>query len=1299
MTADPHPHSPDSPASDAAETVDVGLNSVAERFLIVAIGASAGGLDAFTQLLRHLPPDTGMAFVLIQHLAPNRDSSLSEILTRTTQMPVHEVQDGMEVAPNCVYVIPPNTLMTIAGGVLKLEPRQRIKSKYMPIDGFFSSLATEQGSQAIAVVLSGSDEDGTLGLATVKAAGGITFAQTPQSSEFGIMPQRAITSGSVDFVLSPAEIAAELVKISHHPYLRFQPNAEPPATAGESLTGIFTLLRTAMGVDFTYYKQGTLRRRIMRRMVLHNLERLEDYVQFLQTNPAEVERLYQDVLIRVTSFFREPGSFEALKQSVFPSITDHKSLDTPVRIWVTACATGEEAYSIAISLLEFLDNHRSPLQIQIFATDISEAAIAQARTGIYPQPLLVDVSPERLRRWFVPVEGGYQIGKQVRELCVFARQDITRDPPFSQLDLISCRNVLIYLESVLQKKVIPIFHYALKPTGFLMLGSSESIGDAAGLFTVADKKHRIYARKPTLTSLNFSFSPRNAPRQPIVSESEEQETVWGDRDLEQAADQIVLSQYAPVGVVISAELEILQFRGQTSLYLEPTPGKASLNLLKMVRSSLALELRTAIHQASQQNAPVRQEGLRMQVGEQWHSVNLNVIPFSQSDSSPDITRGETKPNNKIRYFLVLFDNRPISALPTPATEPTPPKKSRKVRQTTAEQEITRLTQELTTTKAYLQSIIHAQEASNQDLKVANEEILSSNEELQSTNEELETAKEEIQATNEELSTTNEELRSRNLLLNQVNNELKNLLSSVNIPILMVSGDLRIRRFTPMAEQLFNLIPTDVGRPLSDIQPNIHAPQLVSLIATVIDTLNTYEQDVQDQTGHWYSLLIRPYKTTENQIDGAVIGLIDIDALKRNALLLEASRNYATAIVEAVREPLIVLNANFAVITANQAFYQTFQMLPTQTEQQAFFELGQGLWNHPQLRSQITRTLPDQTTLQDFELDQEIAGLGQRTLLLNACPITQEGMEPMILVAISDITVRRQAERLMADDYHQKLEQQVQELERLSLLKDDFLSTVSHELRSPMTTIRMAIQMLEVGLQNPNVSETLMSQLKQYVQILSQECRRETNLINDLLDLSQLDAGVDALELTTITLQTWIPSIVEPFVSTIQSHHQQLQLNISADLPPLITHLNYLERIVSELLQNACKYTPAEGVITLSASVEQAADTEIRRHGKLETQNSLPPIPSPSLLLQVSNSGLEIPATELTRIFEKFYRIPAHDPWKQGGTGLGLALVQRMVNRLQGTITAQSTEGQTHLIVLLPFNRAESKPSEIVVNPG
>jgi two-component system, chemotaxis family, CheB/CheR fusion protein len=860
----------------------IGLQSSAvEDFSIVGIGASAGGLEAFTQFLQALPVDTGMAFVLIQHLEPSHTSLLSEILTRTTTMAVHEVRNGMAIAPNCVYVIPPNTRMTLADRHLVLEPRQRTQGKHLPIDAFFTSLATECGHQAIAIVLSGSGDDGAIGIAAVKAAGGITFAQTPTSAEFPTMPQNAIATGQVDFVLPPVGIAAELRRISHDPELVrspvqessaivLVPNVDPPA----SLSQVFALLRNAMGVDFTHYKQGTLRRRITRRMALCHIDQIDAYVQYLHDHPIEVASLYHDILINVTSFFREPASFEALKIQVFPQLLLDQPGDGPIRIWIPGCATGEEAYSMAISLLEFLADQGIQTTIQIFATDISEVAIAEARLGIYPQSRLADVSPERLRRFFVPTDGGHQISKAVRELCVFACQDLTSDPPFSRLDLISCRNVLIYFEPLLQKKVMPIFHYALKPAGYLILGSSESIGEFADLFAIADKKMRIYSRKSSPTRLNFSFTSSQSAIAPLAPSGPLLTAAWSDRSLTQAADQIVLQRYAPVGVVISADLEIRQFRGQTSAYLEPAPGKASLNLLKMARPELALELRATIYQAAQQGIAVRHPGVPLVNGDACARVMLEVIPFGP-------------PQGHDRYFLVLFESTPSVA---PLLEPSP-----SAPPVVLTQEIDRLNLELAGTKAYLQSIIESHEASNQELKVANEEILSSNEELQSTNEELETAKEEIQATNEELSTINDELRSRNQQLNYVNSDLHNLLSSVNIPILMLSGDLRIRRFTPMAETLFNLIPTDVGRRFSDIQHKLDLPNLAALAIGVIDTLHTHEQEVQDTSGHWYSLRIRPYKTIDNQIDGAVINLIDIDVLKRHATLIEQSRDYATAI--------------------------------------------------------------------------------------------------------------------------------------------------------------------------------------------------------------------------------------------------------------------------------------------------------------------------------------------------------------------------------------------------------------------
>ncbi|HEY9606009.1 MAG TPA: chemotaxis protein CheB [Allocoleopsis sp.] len=544
---------------------------MSELFPVVGIGASAGGLEAFTQLLSHLPRDTGMAFVLIQHLDPKHKSLLREILTRATPMPVVEVSDGMAVEPNCVYVIPPNTKMVIQEGVLQLTPREKNRGVPMPVDAFFLSLAEARGNKAIAIVLSGGDSDGARGLEAVKGAGGITFAQCESSAKVSSMPNTAVATGQVDFILPPEEIAEELAKFSRHPYVAHPSQkkaVEPLSDSETALQAIFTLLRTATGVDFTLYKHTTLKRRIQRRMVLYKLESLEDYVTYLRSHSAEVQALYEDVLINVTSFFRDAGVFDTLKSKVFPAITKDKALGVPIRIWVAGCSTGEEAYSIAICLLEFLENQAIKPPIQIYATDISDLAIEKARTGFYKQSLVADVSPEQLQRFFVQVEGGYQISKSVRELCVFAKQNLCSDPPFSKLDLISCRNVLIYLTAALQKKILPIFHYGLKPTGFLMLGTSETTGEASDLFALVDKKHKIYSRKLTPARLTLDLVANNYPSE-IAKERDPRidNNTWNDLDLQKEADRIVLDQYAPVGIIINNDLEILHFRGQTSPYL------------------------------------------------------------------------------------------------------------------------------------------------------------------------------------------------------------------------------------------------------------------------------------------------------------------------------------------------------------------------------------------------------------------------------------------------------------------------------------------------------------------------------------------------------------------------------------------------------------------------------------------------------------------------------------------------------------------------------------------------------------
>lgn len=878
------PPTPETPAetSDTKQQDNLTKDTL---FPIVGIAASAGGLEAFTELLKHLPTDTGMAFVLIQHLAPNHKSLLTEILARTTEMPVSEVTDGMEVEPNQVYIIPPNTKMILSQGVLQLTPREKTYGKYLPADSFFVSLAADRGVQSIGVVLSGSDGDGSQGLIAIKDAGGVTFAQTEGSARFDSMPNTAVATGNVDFILPPQKIAEELANLSHSPFvgdpLTIEAIDRSPATE-DSIYHILALLQSATGVNFRDYKPTTINRRIQRRMLLYKLEQLGDYVQYLQENPAEVKALYEEILIHVTSFFRDPEAFQLLKEQVLPRIIENKSADSPIRIWVAGCATGEEVYSIAICLLEVLQDKAAHLPIQIFATDISESAIHKARLGIYQENLMVDVSPERVRRFFHPLEeGGYQINKLVREMCVFARHDLSSDPAFSSLDLISCRNVLIYLGGPLQTRLIPLFHYSLKSSGFLLLGSSESIGKHSELFTAIDIKYKVYTKKQTASRPIFSFGTGGSQPIALVNHPKQMNENQSDSfELQKKTDELILNHYAPVGVVINNKMEVLQFRGEVNLYLRFVPGIASLNLFNIVRESLLVELRTAIYQAQQTEITVRKERLYIEEGDRPRVVNLEVIPF----------KGLTPEES---YFLVLF----AEASPTIITlnginiEPVEggdiDGENVQLRE-----ELFTLKKQYTATQEYLQAVLQEQERINQDFRVANEEILSSNEELQSTNEELQTAKEEIQSTNEELQTTNDELRSRNLELQQVNNDLINLLGSINIPILMLTNDLRIRRFTPMAQKLFNFIAPDVGRALSDIRTNLNIPDLEVLILEVIDTLSVKEMEVQTYEGHWYNLRIRPYRTLENQIDGVVLVLQDINSLKESAEKVEAARQEA-----------------------------------------------------------------------------------------------------------------------------------------------------------------------------------------------------------------------------------------------------------------------------------------------------------------------------------------------------------------------------------------------------------------------
>ena len=834
-------------------------------FPIVAIGASAGGLEAFSNLLRSLPADPGLALVFIPHLDPTHESAMVELLSRTTRLPVLQAADGIRAQRDSVYVLPPDSDMSISDGVLHLVKREASRGHHMPIDSFFCSLAEDQASNAIGVILSGTANDGTVGLSAIKHGGGVTFAQNLESAKYDGMPNSAVRAGVVDHVLPPEHIARELVQMGQH--RRTELPRAPFDGKGSQLKEIFRLLKSFSKVDFVDYKEATIQRRILRRMNIHQLSDLSDYVKILRSDAREVEALYRDVLINVTSFFRNPEVFESLRDVVYPKILTAHSTSEPVRVWVPGCATGEEPYSHAIALVEMLSELRMDVPIQIFGTDLSEAAIQRARAGLYKESIAGEISEVRLRRFFHRARGGYQISKSIRDMCVFARQNVFNDPPFSRMDLISCRNVLIYLSAALQKRVIPIFHYALKENGFMLVGNSEGVlGSGAEIFDLVDRKSKIYQKKSVPSPVTFGMSIGEAAEKSQDKphrEDKEEELAKPPADVQREADRLLLSKYVPSAVVVTEDLEIVQSRGKTSRFLELPSGRASLNLLKMARPGLLYELRTLVEKVRKNSVPITKEGIVLEDGLENIQVKLEIVPFRT-------------PVRDQRHFLVLFEETPS---PNPIGEPKSSlRQAARGSADIKEVQIARLRQELASTKEYLQSIIEAQEATNEELQSANEEIQSGNEELQSTNEELQTSKEELESANEELNTVNEEIQHRNQELAQFSNDLINLLNSTTIPMIMVGQDLHIRRYTPEAERVFGFTSHDVGKALSHLPLNIQMPQLERWMLDVMRDVSIRNERVRTRDGKAYKLRLTPYRTLENKIDGVVIALLDISDL-------------------------------------------------------------------------------------------------------------------------------------------------------------------------------------------------------------------------------------------------------------------------------------------------------------------------------------------------------------------------------------------------------------------------------------
>jgi len=852
------------------------------RFPIVGIGASAGGLSAFEAFFSGMPVDRdpGMAFVLVQHLAPDHKSILTEIIRRFTRMEVFEVEDGILVKPNCTYIIPPNRDMAFLNGTLQLLEPTVPHGHRLPIDFFFRSLAQDQHERAICIVLSGTGSDGSMGVRAVKAEGGMAMVQNPASTEYDGMPRSAIRTGLVDFELPPAEMPAQLLAYAEHAFVKAAAPAVATSPKTENLLKkIFVLLRAQTGHDFSQYKQSTIRRRIERRMAVQQIDGMDGYVQYLQQAPKEVEALFRDMLIGVTSFFRDPEAFKALEEQVIPKLFAGKVPGSSIRIWCTGCSTGEEAYSLAILLQERLDVLRQKYKVQVFATDIDSQSIAVARMGRYPANISSDLSQERLERFFTLEPGGesYRIQKYIRDLLVFSEQDLIRDPPFSKIDLISCRNLMIYLNGDVQKKLIPMFHYALNPGGMLFLGTSETVGEHDLLFSANDRIRKIYSRREDVVETRHPWPVRPIMSTPLLEVTHELPSGKGGSaarvSLRERTEQTLLKHFSSTAALVTVKGDILYLHGRTGMYLEPAPGEVDTsNILKMARDGLLYPLAAALRKAVELNETVHSGNLLVRTNGHHTLVNLTVIPL---DAEPEVKESP--------LFLVVMEEAAISEVAhqqadtlRDASVPLGIPPEAPVSKTDADIQITILKRKLREKDEYLQTAKEELETSVEELKSSNEEMQSVNEELQSANEELETAKEELQSVNEELSTVNGELQDKVADLSRTNNDISNLLAGTGIGSIFVDYQLRIMRFTPAAAQIINLIPSDLGRPVAHIVSNLAGyDRMVVDVRSVLDTLIPKSMEVQTYEGIWYMMKILPYRTIDNVIEGAVITFLDI----------------------------------------------------------------------------------------------------------------------------------------------------------------------------------------------------------------------------------------------------------------------------------------------------------------------------------------------------------------------------------------------------------------------------------------
>ncbi len=1121
-------------------------------FPIVAIGASAGGLEAIIQLLQNLPADTGMAFVYIQHLSPDHKSILTALLAKATSMNVQEVKNKMLLEPDSLYVIPPDKEMAVENGHIKLTPRHKERVINLPIDTFFCSLAEKHKAGTIGIILSGSAYDGTLGMKAIKQAGGLTFAQD-DSAKFNSMPKSAIAEGVVDFVLSPQEIALELARLGKYPFVkmeRLKKNQEDVIGNNDpDLKIILQHLHKATGVDFSVYKMNTIKRRIIRRMLLYKINTIREYAILLDEKSTEADILYQDLLINVTSFFRDTDTHRYLKSTLLPRLLKSKRADETLRIWVPACSTGEEVYSIAMMVLEILDNMSEKPNVQIFATDLSISAINKARIGEYAKHELEAVSPTRLQRFYTKTGTNYRIVKSMREMCVFAPHNILTDPPFSRLDFISCCNLLIYLDTAAQKKIIATFHYALNDGGYLMLGKAESIGTSAHLFTGLNKKYKIFVRKKnsgtsSLSALTNRFSRLALPEEnpsagnAVNPASLKKTTSITASTLDSAIDAVLVSEFMPPSVVINQEMEILQFRGSTDLYLTHPPGKATLNILKMARPEIAFELRNAISKAIKSKTRVRKSGIELKMGPAKSGiVSLEAVPLKIEWDEP--------------LLLVLFtEQEQVESWQNNTT-------GGKNNLAAKDRRIKKLEEELAAAHADMLTYVHEQEAATEELQSANEEVVSANEELQTVNEELETSKEEIESTNEELITTNQELQTRNDLLHE-------------------------------------------------------------------------------------------------------------------------SYQYAEAVIATINEPILILDDKLCIKSANRSFYKKFKVTQKETEGVLLYDLGNGQWNIPRLRTLLEEIIPKNAYFQDFELIHNFPSIGEKIMLLNASRIIQKThREQLILLAINDITEsallkQKEQERLKKEveesqlynlklkkavaertvellESNKSLAEKIDELQQMNKDLESFAYVSSHDLQEPLRKIQtFADRILETEHQN------LSSHGQDYFSRIQESAKRMQTLIEDLLAYSRTSSS--ARKFVKTDLNSIIEEVKAELKETILEKHAIVTFTdvCEANIIPF-----QFRQLLYNIISNALKFSKPDTPPSIVIKSKTA------KGHKLENKNLSPE--KEYCHITISDNGIGFEPEFKDRIFEIFQRLHGKNDYE--GTGIGLAIVKKIVENHHGVITA------------------------------